>query len=80
MKFLIRVSIPTTEGNEMVKDPNFLKNMRTILKVQMPNQHILLFIKGTAQQFSQLMLPQQIKCQKFANPCVCWVEKCTGIW
>lgn len=27
MKFLIRVSIPTTQGNEMIKDPNFLKNM-----------------------------------------------------
>jgi hypothetical protein len=23
MKFLIRVSIPTTQGNEMIKDPNF---------------------------------------------------------
>lgn len=47
MKFLIRVSIPTTQGNEMVKDPNFLKNMKDHIKVQMPNQHILLFTKGT---------------------------------
>ena len=80
MKFQIRVSIPTTQGNEMVKDPNFEKIWRTISKVQMLNQHILLFTKGTEQQFSQLKLSQQIKCQKFANPCLCWVEKCTGIW
>jgi hypothetical protein len=25
MKFLIRFSIPTTQGNEMVKDPGFFK-------------------------------------------------------
>ena len=33
IRFLIRVSIPTLQGNEMVKDPNFLKNMGTTLKV-----------------------------------------------
>ncbi len=27
MKILVRVSIPTIQGNEMVKDPNFIKNM-----------------------------------------------------
>ena len=51
MKFQTRVSIPTTQGNEMVKDSNFLKNMETILKVQMPNQHILLYMKGQNSNF-----------------------------
>lgn len=32
MKFLIRFSIPTTQGNEMVKDPGFLKNMEDYIK------------------------------------------------
>ena len=32
MRFLIRVSIPNTQGNEMVKDPNFLKNMEDYIK------------------------------------------------
>ena len=32
MKLLIRVSIPTTQGNEMVKDSNFLKNMEDYIK------------------------------------------------
>ena len=51
MKFLIRVSIPTTKGNEMVKDPNFEKIWRTILKVQMPNQHILCVRRGQNSNF-----------------------------
>lgn len=29
---MIRVSIPTIQGNEMVKDPNFIKNMEEYIK------------------------------------------------
>ncbi|MDN5847280.1 MAG: hypothetical protein L0H53_13520 [Candidatus Nitrosocosmicus sp.] len=32
MRFLIRFSIPTTQGNEMVRDPNFLKNIEDYIK------------------------------------------------
>ena len=32
IKFLIRVSIPNAQGNEMVKDPNFLKNIKDYIK------------------------------------------------
>jgi hypothetical protein len=32
MKFLIRASFPTEIGNQMVKDPNFLKNMEDYIK------------------------------------------------
>ena len=52
MKFLIRFSIPTTQGNEMVKDPGFLKNMEDILKKQTPNQYILLFTREIELCFS----------------------------
>ena len=32
MKFLIRASFPTEIGNQMVKDPNFLKNMEDYIR------------------------------------------------
>ncbi len=32
MKFLIRASFPTETGNQMVKDPNFLKNMEDYIR------------------------------------------------
>ena len=30
MRFLIRTRIPTEDGNKMVQDPNFLKNLEVI--------------------------------------------------
>ena len=32
IRFLIRVSVPTLQSNEMIKDPNFLKNMEDYIK------------------------------------------------
>ena len=32
MKFMIRASFPTAEGNEMVKNPNFIKDMEEYIK------------------------------------------------
>ena len=49
MKFLIRVSIPTTEGNEMVKDPNFLKNMEDCIKSTNAESAYFMCTKGTEQ-------------------------------
>jgi hypothetical protein len=46
MRFLIRTRIPTEDGNKMVQDPNFLKNLEEYMNKVKPEAAYFMPIDG----------------------------------